>query len=135
MKYLFQQMIAFWAIILTILIVVGVSFTQFTKRTILDNSYDQMLNYATAMQRLIDEQIPLTVCPLSNTKLCVFDDMRQHNILQMLEQGVKVTVNSDDPAYFGGYVTENFMALYDSLGMTREQAQRLAQNSLDARLA
>ena len=87
------------------------------------------------MQRLIDEQIPLTVCPLSNTKLCVFDDMRQHNILQMLEQGVKVTVNSDDPAYFGGYVTENFMALYDSLGMTREQAQRLAQNSLDARLA
>src|SRR3990167_1968109 len=87
------------------------------------------------MQRLIDEQIPLTVCPLSNTKLCVFDDMRQHNILQMLEQGVKVTVKSDDPAYFGGYVTENFMALYDSLGMTREQAQRLAQNSLDARLA
>ena len=87
------------------------------------------------MQRLIDEQIPLTVCPLSNTKLCVFDDMGQHNILQMLEQGAKVTVNSDDPAYFGGYVTENFMALYDSLGMTREQAQRLAQNSLDARLA
>jgi len=87
------------------------------------------------IQRLIDEQIPLTVCPLSNTKLCVFDDMRQHNILQLLEQGVKVTVNSDDPAYFGGYVTENFMALYDSLGMTREQAQRLAQNSLDARLA
>jgi adenosine deaminase len=86
------------------------------------------------MQRIIDEQIPLTVCPLSNTKLCVFDDMRQHNILQMLERGVKVTVNSDDPAYFGGYVTENFAALYDSLGMTQEQAKRLAQNSLDARL-
>ena len=86
------------------------------------------------MQRIIDEQIPLTVCPLSNTKLCVFDDMRQHNILSMLERGVKVTVNSDDPAYFGGYVTENFAALYDSLGMTQEQAQRLAQNSLDARL-
>ncbi|WP_415844134.1 adenosine deaminase [Stutzerimonas zhaodongensis] len=87
------------------------------------------------IQRLIDEQIPLTVCPLSNTKLCVFDDMSQHNILQMLEQGVKVTVNSDDPAYFGGYVTENFMALHDSLGMTEDQARRLAQNSLDARLA
>ena len=87
------------------------------------------------MQRLIDEQIPLTVCPLSNVKLCVFDDMRQHNILSMLEQGVKVTVNSDDPAYFGGYVTENFIALHDSLGMTREQAQRLTQNSLDARLS
>jgi len=87
------------------------------------------------IQRLIDEQIPLTVCPLSNTKLCVFDDMSQHNILQLLEQGVKVTVNSDDPAYFGGYVTENFMALHESLGMTEDQARRLAQNSLDARLA
>ena len=87
------------------------------------------------IERLIDEQIPLTVCPLSNTKLCVFDDMSQHNILQMLERGVKVTVNSDDPAYFGGYVTENFMALHESLGMTEDQARRLAQNSLDARLA
>lgn len=87
------------------------------------------------IDRLIDEQIPLTVCPLSNTKLCVFDDMSQHNILQLLEQGVKVTVNSDDPAYFGGYVTENFMALHDSLGMNEDQARRLAQNSLDARLA
>lgn len=87
------------------------------------------------IQRLIDQQIPLTVCPLSNTKLRVFDDMSQHNILQMLEQGVKVTVNSDDPAYFGGYVTENFMALHESLGMSEDQARRLAQNSLDARLA
>ncbi|UNG17898.1 adenosine deaminase [Stutzerimonas zhaodongensis] len=87
------------------------------------------------IERLIAEQIPLTVCPLSNTKLCVFDDMSQHNILHMLEQGVKVTVNSDDPAYFGGYVTENFMALHESLGMTEDQARRLAQNSLDARLA
>ncbi|MCQ4288104.1 adenosine deaminase [Pseudomonas stutzeri] len=87
------------------------------------------------IERLIEQQIPLTVCPLSNTKLCVFDDMSQHNILQLLEQGVKVTVNSDDPAYFGGYVTENFMALHESLGMTEEQARRLAQNSLDARLA
>jgi len=52
----------------------------------------------------------------------------------MLERGVKVTVNSDDPAYFGGYVTENFHALYTSLGMTQDQARRLAQNSLDARL-
>ncbi|HLD64736.1 MAG TPA: adenosine deaminase [Pseudomonas sp.] len=86
------------------------------------------------IQRLIEEQIPLTVCPLSNTKLRVFQDMGQHNILQLLEQGVKVTVNSDDPAYFGGYVTENFVALEQSLGMTQEQARRLAQNSLDARL-
>jgi adenosine deaminase len=86
------------------------------------------------MQRLIDEQIPLTVCPLSNTKLKVFEHMGQHNILDMLEMGVKVTVNSDDPAYFGGYVTENFIALHEGLGMSRAQAQRLAQNSLDARL-
>ncbi|WP_460154133.1 adenosine deaminase [Pseudomonas sp. S2_B07] len=86
------------------------------------------------MQRIIDEQIPLTVCPLSNTKLKVFDHMSQHNILDMLERGVKVTVNSDDPAYFGGYVTENFHALYTDLGMTQDQAKRLAQNSLDARL-
>ncbi|MGP3791890.1 adenosine deaminase [Pseudomonas sp. B392_1p] len=86
------------------------------------------------LQRLIDEQIPLTVCPLSNIKLRVFEDMAQHNILDLLEMGVKVTVNSDDPAYFGGYVTENFIALHDSLGMTREQAQRLARNSLEARL-
>ncbi|WP_193073835.1 adenosine deaminase [Pseudomonas sp. FME51] len=87
------------------------------------------------IERLIDEQIPLTVCPLSNVKLRVFDDMRDHNILSLLEQGVNVTVNSDDPAYFGGYVNENFMALHESLRMTEDQARRLAQNSLDARLA
>lgn len=87
------------------------------------------------LERLIDEQIPLTVCPLSNVKLCVFKDMAEHNILRLLEMGVKVTVNSDDPAYFGGYVTENFVALQESLGMTCEQAKRLAQNSLEARLA
>ncbi|MDH1239035.1 MULTISPECIES: adenosine deaminase [Pseudomonadaceae] len=89
---------------------------------------------ARLIDRLVDEQIPLTVCPLSNVKLRVFDDMKDHNILALLEKGVKVTVNSDDPAYFGGYVLENFMALRDSLGMTEEQARRLAQNSLDARL-
>jgi adenine deaminase len=77
----------------------------------------------------------LKVSRMSNTKLKVFADMRQHNILDLLEQGVKVTVNSDDPAYFGGYVTENFVALHESLGMTEAQARRLAQNSLDARLA
>lgn len=87
------------------------------------------------MARLIEEQIPLTVCPLSNTKLRVYQDMSEHPILQMLEQGALVTVNSDDPAYFGGYVTENFHALHTNLGMTRQQAQRLTENSLNARLA
>ncbi len=85
--------------------------------------------------RLIEEQIPLTVCPLSNTKLRVYQDMSEHPILDMLEQGVMVTVNSDDPAYFGGYLTENFQALHTGLGMTQQQAQRLADNSLNARLA
>ncbi len=83
---------------------------------------------------LIDTQIPLTVCPLSNTRLRVFEKMADHNILELLELGVKVTVNSDDPAYFGGYVTENFDALHTHLGMTKAQAQALAQNSLDARI-
>lgn len=86
------------------------------------------------MQRLIDEQIPLTVCPLSNIKLCVFDEMKQHVILDMLDRGVKVTVNSDDPAYFGGYMNENFQAMFDHLGMTQQQAEQLIQNSFDARL-
>ena len=87
------------------------------------------------LERLAGEQIPLTVCPLSNIKLRVFPDMAHHNILDLLEQGLKVTVNSDDPSYFDGYVLENFVALRDGLGMTEEQARRLAQNSMDARLA
>lgn len=87
------------------------------------------------MQRLIDEQIALTVCPLSNTKLKVYEHMSQHPILQMLEQGALVTVNSDDPAYFGGYVTENYQALHQHLQMSKEQAERLAANSFSARLA
>jgi len=84
------------------------------------------------MAHLIDQQMPLTVCPLSNTKLCVFDDMSNHNIISMLEKGVCVTVNSDDPAYFGGYMTENFVALAESLALTEEQAIQLVKNSIEA---
>ena len=87
------------------------------------------------MARLIEEQIPLTVCPLSNTKLRVYQNISEHPILKMLEQGAMVTVNSDDPAYFGGYLTENFQALHTDLAMTQQQAKRLAENSLNARLA
>jgi len=83
------------------------------------------------IKRLAAEKIALTVCPLSNTRLKVFDDMSHHNILNMLEQGVKVTVNSDDPAYFGGYLTENFIALEKGLGMSRAQAIELARNSFE----
>ncbi|MBW1860046.1 MAG: adenosine deaminase, partial [Deltaproteobacteria bacterium] len=84
------------------------------------------------MNKLVDEQIPLTVCPLSNIKLKVFDQMAGHNILTLLKQGLKVTVNSDDPAYFGGYLNENFFALYKDLGMDRRQAIQLARNSFEA---
>lgn len=84
------------------------------------------------VEHLINIQMPLTVCPLSNIKLCVFKDMREHNILELLERGVKVTINSDDPAYFGGYMTENFVAVADALPMTKAQAIKLAQNSFEA---
>ena len=87
------------------------------------------------MERLVETKMPLTVCPLSNTKLRVFDDMSQHNILDMLEKGVCVTVNSDDPAYFGGYMTENFVALAQGLDMTQIQAKQLVLNSIDASFA
>ena len=84
------------------------------------------------VERLKQERIPLTVCPLSNTALCVYDDMKQHPILELLDKGLCVTVNADDPAYFGGYMMDNFMALVDALGMTEAQAKKLAENSLEA---
>ena len=87
------------------------------------------------MLRLIESQMPLTICPLSNVKLRVFDTMESHTILDMLDLGVCVTVNSDDPSYFGGYMTENFLALYDSLALSREQAIMLINNSIDASFA
>ena len=87
------------------------------------------------MNYLVETRLPLTVCPLSNTKLRVFEDMSQHNILQMLEMGVCVTVNSDDPAYFGGYMTENFEALVPALGMSQVEARQLVLNSIEASFA
>jgi len=84
------------------------------------------------MQRLIGELIPLTVCPLSNVRLRVFDNLSEHNLLRMLALGVRVTVNSDDPAYFGGYLTQNFRALRDQLDMTTVQALQLADNSFSS---
>lgn len=81
---------------------------------------------------LKERQIPLTVCPLSNVRLCVFENMAQHNILDMLEQGIMVTVNSDDPTYFGGYINDNFFALADELQLTCGQAERLVKNSINA---
>ncbi len=83
------------------------------------------------VQRLAREQIPLTVCPLSNVKLRVFDRMEHHNLKRLLDAGLRVTVNSDDPAYFGGYVLENYLAVQRGLGLTREDLAMLARNSIE----
>ncbi len=87
------------------------------------------------MEKLAKERIALTVCPLSNTRLKVFQDMSEHNILTMLDKGLAVTVNSDDPAYFGGYMTENFVALSQALSMKHAQAVQLSRNAIEASFA
>lgn len=84
------------------------------------------------VERLAAERIPLTVCPLSNVKLRVFPQMEAHNLKLLLEQGVCVTINSDDPAYFGGYVNENYIAAQEALSLSREQLKQLALNSFEA---
>ncbi len=83
-------------------------------------------------QRLAREKVALTVCPLSNIKLRVFDKMQDHNLLGLLEAGLIATVNSDDPAYFGGYINENFIQAFDALPLQRHHAQQLARNSFSA---
>ena len=84
------------------------------------------------MDHLTAQQIPLTVCPLSNVRLAVFEQMAQHNILQMLDRDILVTVNSDDPAYFGGYLNENYQALVADLGATSDQIVQLIRNGFRA---
>ena len=84
------------------------------------------------MTYLKEKQIPLTVCPLSNLKLCVIDDMKEHNIVQLLDAGLLVTVNSDDPTYFGGFLNENFQALHTSLNIDEKAIRVLAENSFKA---
>jgi adenosine deaminase len=82
------------------------------------------------MQRLIKENMPLTVCPQSNIRLKVYEHMSQHPILELLDKGLMVTVNADDPSFFGGYLLKNYTELSEHLGMTRQQATHLAANSL-----
>ena len=89
------------------------------------------LDDAALVQRLTDEGKILTVCPLSNLKLCVVKNMDQHPVLTMLKRGLKATINSDDPAYFGGYVNDNYRALIEHLPVTREDLYRLSRNSFD----
>ncbi len=82
--------------------------------------------------QLIESKMPLTVCPLSNIKLRVFDDMQEHNIVDLLRKGVAVTINSDDPAYFGGYMTDNFVAVSQAHFLTHEELAQFTLNAIDA---
>jgi adenosine deaminase len=85
------------------------------------------------VKRLAAERMPLTVCPLSNVKLCVYPDMAAHQLGALLDAGLCATVNSDDPAYFGGYINANFLATFEALPALRaRQAHQLAKNSFEA---
>lgn len=87
---------------------------------------------AELMKRIISEKMPLTVCPLSNIKLCVFKKMHEHNMKKLLQQGVMVTINSDDPAYFGGYMNQNFLEAAEALDLSDDEIKTLAINSFTA---
>ena len=87
---------------------------------------------AALMRRLADDRIALTVCPLSNLKLCVFPDLASHNLRQLLDAGLAATINSDDPAYFGGYMNDNFTQTFAALGLDASHAYTLARNSFEA---
>ena len=84
------------------------------------------------VRRLQKEQVPLTVCPLSNIKLRVFDRMEEHNLKQLLDAGLCVTVNSDDPAYFGGYIGQNFRETAEALNLDLDDLEKLARNAVTA---
>ena len=84
------------------------------------------------VERLARERIPVTMCPLSNQRLKVFPDLRDHNLAEMMDAGVLVTVNSDDPAYFGGYVGDNYLVIAEALNLDRDQLVQLARNSIEA---
>ena len=87
---------------------------------------------ASLMKRLAAERVPLTVCPLSNQKLCVFPNLADHNLGRLLDAGLCATVNSDDPAYFGGYMNDNFLQTFAATGLTAQHAYTLMRNSFDA---
>ncbi|WP_367104726.1 adenosine deaminase [uncultured Psychrobacter sp.] len=89
----------------------------------------QSINSDALMQRLKEEQIPLTVCPNSNIELKVFDSYEQHNIKQLLDFGLNVSVNSDDPAYFKGYINQNFINIYEHLSLSEANIVTLIKNS------
>lgn len=90
---------------------------------------NRALEDAVLVERLVREGMTLTVCPLSNLKLCVVEDLKQHPIRKMLALGLKATVNADDPAYFGGYAGDNFIALAEASDLSKAEAVQLAANS------
>ena len=92
----------------------------------------QSIKDAALMRRLAKDRIALTVCPLSNLKLCVFPDLASHKLRQLLDAGVAATVNSDDPAYFGGYINDNFTQTFAATGLDAQHAYTLARNSFEA---
>ena len=92
----------------------------------------QAIHDEALMARLAKERMPLTVCPLSNQKLCVFPDLAHHNLGKMLERGLCVMLNSDDPAYFGGYLNDNYVQTFAALGLNASHAYQLACNSFEA---
>jgi len=93
---------------------------------------NSVLDNKKLVEYLAKKRIPLTVCPLSNLKLCVVKDLRKHPLKRMLEAGLLVTINSDDPAYFGGYLGENYQATKDALDLSKEELIQLAKNSFEA---
>ncbi len=84
------------------------------------------------VDRLVAEKMPLTVCPLSNLKLCVIKDIHDHPLKKMLDLGLRATINSDDPAYFGGYMNENFTAVADALKLSHQDLAKITRNSIEA---
>ncbi|TRZ56638.1 MAG: adenosine deaminase [Rhodocyclaceae bacterium] len=91
----------------------------------------QATHDSSLMRRLARDRVPLTVCPLSNVKLKVFPSLARHNLRQIMDAGIIATVNSDDPAYFGGYINENFVQTFAALGMDTQHAYQLAKNSFE----
>jgi adenosine deaminase len=87
------------------------------------------------VKRLGDEQIPLTVCPLSNERLQVVPSLDRHPLARMLELGLNVSINSDDPAYFGGYIGDNYVRVAEALELSRDELETIARNSLASALS
>lgn len=96
---------------------------------------NRALEDAALVKRIAQQGLALTVCPLSNLKLRVVEELKQHPLRKMLQLGLKATVNSDDPAYFGGYMNENYKAITHALGLTEDELLTLAANSIDASFA